>query len=567
MLAIGSRPRAFLTAFVACLIGLGGAAYIVPAWSQDDGAVPAAPVTAPPTEAIAPVEIPHPAGDAVVADGAPHNANTSAPDGVPSETSALPAAESAAEEPAPDAQLKTDEPTDLWDRIRRGFGMPNLEGPLVERNERFYASKPEHVRRVTERASRYLFHIVEEIERRGMPTEIALLPFIESAFNPQALSPAKASGMWQFIPDTGKRYGLKQNMFTDERRDVLESTRAALDYLSSLYSMFGDWQLAFAAYNWGEGAVQRAIERNRRAGKPTDYESLRMPEETRLYVPRLQAVKNIIADPAAFNLALPPVENEEYFTTISPPGDIDVHLAARLAGISIDEFRALNPSFKKPVIVSATMPQLVVPKDRAEQFLANLDFSSGSLSSFTAHTVQSRDSLDSIAKQYNTTAAELRDLNGIPNGARPRAGATLLVPRPPGMAGDIPSAIAENAQLDYELDRIVQRRAIKVRAGDTMAAVAKRHRVSVGQLGQWNGLANSARLQTGQTLFIEQLVVRKSAGKSGGSKSETASAKKGAKKAAPSGAQKSSRKVADKAKAPASSKKTSRGKDAPRPRR
>ena len=439
--------------------------------------------------------------------------------------------------------------------------MPNLEGPLVERNERFYASKPEHVRRVTERASRYLYHIVEEIERRGMPTEIALLPFIESAFNPQALSPAKASGMWQFIPDTGRRYGLKQNMFTDERRDVLESTRAALDYLGSLYSMFGDWHLAFAAYNWGEGAVQRAIERNRRAGKPTDYASLRMPDETRSYVPRLQAVKNIIADPAAFNLDLPPVENEEYFTTVSPPGDIDVHRAAQLAGMSIDEFRALNPSFKKPVIVSATMPQLVVPKDRAEQFLANLDFSSGSLSSFTAHTVQARDSLDSIAKQYHTSVAELRDLNGIPNGARPKAGATLLVPRPAGMAGDIPSEIAENARLDYELDRVVQRRAIKVRAGDTLASVAKRHRVSIGQLGQWNGLSSSTRLQAGQTLFIEQVVAKKSGNASGTSAGSQKAAKKN------TTAKRGARPPADKARPSAAPTKPSRGKSAPRPRR
>lgn len=502
----------------------------------DDGVAPAAPVV--PITPVAPIA---PAAPPLIND--------------------LPAHDGPTLEAAAEAQLKVDEPTDLWDRIRRGFSMPNLEGPLVERNERFYASKPEHVRRVTERASRYLYHIVEEIERRGMPTEIALLPFIESAFNPQALSPAKASGMWQFIPDTGRRYGLKQNMFTDERRDVLESTRAALDYLGSLYSMFGDWHLAFAAYNWGEGAVQRAIERNRRAGKPTDYASLRMPDETRSYVPRLQAVKNIIADPAAFNLDLPPVENEEYFTTVSPPGDIDVHRAAQLAGMSIDEFRALNPSFKKPVIVSATMPQLVVPKDRAEQFLANLDFSSGSLSSFTAHTVQARDSLDSIAKQYHTSVAELRDLNGIPNGARPKAGATLLVPRPAGMAGDIPSEIAENARLDYELDRVVQRRAIKVRAGDTLASVAKRHRVSIGQLGQWNGLSSSTRLQAGQTLFIEQVVAKKSGNASGTSAGSQKAAKKN------TTAKRGARPPADKARPSAAPTKPSRGKSAPRPRR
>ncbi len=401
-----------------------------------------------------------------------------------------------------------DEPKDLWERIRRGFRIPELSGPLVERTEKYYASKPDYVGRMTERASRYLYHIVEEIERRNMPTEIALLPFIESAFNPQAMSKAKASGMWQFIPGTGKVYGLKQNMFLDERRDVLESTRAALDYLSRLHDMFGDWHLALAAYNWGEGAVQRAIAKNQKKGKPTDYESLKMPGETRLYVPKLQAVKNIIANPSQFNLALPPVENEEYFTTITKNRDIDVETAARFAGMSVEEFRALNPSFNKPVIVGATMPQLVLPKDRAEQFLANLDFTQGSLSSYTTYRVESKDTMESIAERFRTTPTELRDLNGIPTGARLRSGATVLVPKLPGIEGDIPADVVENAALLYEPTRTVKRVAVKVRKGESMAGLAKRQRVSVAQIAQWNGFNKTARLQAGQTVFIERVVAQ-----------------------------------------------------------
>jgi membrane-bound lytic murein transglycosylase D len=213
------------------------------------------------------------------------------------------------------ADVLASKPLNLWERIRAGFAMPDLKNELVSDKERFYATRPDYVQRMTSRAGRYLYFILNEVEARGMPTEVALLPFIESAFNPQALSTAKASGMWQFIPGTGKHFGLKQTMFQDERRDVIESTRAALDYLSKLYSMFGDWHLALAAYNWGEGSVSRAIARNQRLGSATDYENLRMPSETQHYVPKLQAIKNIIAAPDMFGIKLPELDNEQYFTT------------------------------------------------------------------------------------------------------------------------------------------------------------------------------------------------------------------------------------------------------------
>src|SRR4051812_10446267 len=196
-------------------------------------------------------------------------------------------------------------PTDLWDRIRRGFAMPDLDTDLVRDREQWYATRPDYMQRMTERSSKYLFHIVEELERRNMPTELALLPYIESAFNPQAVSTAKAAGMWQFMPATGSDFALKQNIFRDDRRDVLASTRAALDYLQRLYGMFGDWHLALAAYNWGEGSVGRAVARNQRAGLPAGYPDLNMPGETRMYVPKLQAVKNIVANPDNFRTDLP----------------------------------------------------------------------------------------------------------------------------------------------------------------------------------------------------------------------------------------------------------------------
>ncbi|HEY8359151.1 MAG TPA: transglycosylase SLT domain-containing protein, partial [Ramlibacter sp.] len=222
-------------------------------------------------------------------------------------------------------------PPDLWHRIRRGFALPNLDQDLVRKHEQWYSTRPEYMQRMTDRSRKYLFHVVEELERRNMPTELALLPFIESAFNPQAVSSARAAGMWQFMPATGKDFDLKQNVFRDDRRDVLASTRAALDYLQKLHGMFGDWHLALAAYNWGEGSVGRAIKANQRAGLGTSYTELNMPDETRNYVPKLQAVKNIIANPEQFRAELPLIENHPYFQSVTLERDMDVELAAKLA--------------------------------------------------------------------------------------------------------------------------------------------------------------------------------------------------------------------------------------------
>lgn len=382
----------------------------------------------------------------------------------------------------------TSQDADLWGRIRRGFQMPDLQSDLVDMNAQWYAERPDYVARMTERSQKYLYHIVEELEARHMPTELALLPFIESAYNPQALSVAKAAGMWQFVPGTGKTYNLKQNMWQDERRDVLASTSAALDYLSRLHDMFGDWYLALAAYNWGEGNVQRAIARNQAAGLPTDYQSLRMPNETRNYVPKLQAVKNIVMNPQQYGLSLPPIPNHPYFVTVTTSHDIDVDVAAKLANMDTDEFRSLNPSFKKPVILGATQPQILLPFDNASAFEHNLKTYSGQLSSWTVYTTDARTTPAAIAQKIGVDADTLMSVNKIPAGMRLKPGSTLVVPRTDSDDDeDISADVAESAVLAMEPDVPDTRKMlIRVRRKQSIEAVASRYGVSVGQLKAWN---------------------------------------------------------------------------------
>jgi membrane-bound lytic murein transglycosylase D len=264
-------------------------------------------------------------------------------------------------------------PGDLWARIRNGFAMRDLNSPLVARHEKWYASRPDYVARMTDRARRYLHYITTEVERRGMPSEIALLPMIESAFNPGAYSTARASGIWQFIPSTGKNFGMEQNWWYDGRRDIVSATNGALDYLQKLHDMFGDWELALAAYNWGEGAVQRAQARNRKRGLPVNYTSLKMPKETRSYVPKLLAVKNIVANPASFGLVLGDIPDEPYFAAVATSKHMDVKLAAQLADISMEEFKALNPAHNRPVILQDSSDLILLPTDAVETFSANLE--------------------------------------------------------------------------------------------------------------------------------------------------------------------------------------------------
>jgi membrane-bound lytic murein transglycosylase D len=399
------------------------------------------------------------------------------------------------------------EEVDIWARIRKGFAIPDLDNALVGNQVAWYVARPDYIQRTTNRASRYLFHVVSELEKRNMPTELALLPFIESAFNPQALSSAKAAGMWQFIPSTGQDYNLKQSVFKDERRDVLASTDAALTYLQKLYGMFGDWQLALAAYNWGEGNVQRVVNRAKAAGQPTDYNSLsaHMPAETRNYVPKLQAVKNIIATPDQYNIALPKVDNQPYFVTIGKTRDIDIKVAAQLAELSVDEFKALNPQFTKPVITGSSNTQILLPQSNAEKFKANLAKWGQALSSWTAHKVTAaREKIETIAARFGTTPQVIREVNHIPPRTHLKAGSTILVPKTEAEEEkDIAPELADNARLLVEPDAPPTRHiAVKVGKRDSLASIAKRHGVSVAQIKTWNHL-HQDKVAAGQTLQLE----------------------------------------------------------------
>ncbi len=394
-------------------------------------------------------------------------------------------------------------PSDLWDRIRRGFTMPDLTVDLVRQQEKMYTVRPEYLERMVERSRKYLFHIVEELELRNMPTELALLPFVESAFNPQAVSIAKAAGMWQFMPATGRYFDLKQNVFRDDRRDVMASTRAALDYLQRLHGMFGDWHLALASYNWGEGSVGRAIARNQRAGLGTRYQDLRMPDETRYYVPRLQALKNIVASPSSFNVELPLIPNHPYFQDVEIKRDIDVALAARLADVKLEDFKALNPSANRPVILAAGTGKILLPWDNAEVFKRNLQAQSeGRLASWTAWSVPSTMSVSEAARRSGMPESELRSVNNIPPRMLIKAGSTLVIPRAPHVQTDVSDHLADNGSLALAPEAVLRKTTVKARQGDTVALIARRHKVSVESLAEWNKVGVNAGFKAGQSVVL-----------------------------------------------------------------
>jgi membrane-bound lytic murein transglycosylase D len=410
---------------------------------------------------------------------------------------------------------------DLWERIRRGFVMHELNMPAVQTQEQFYAQKQDYIKRFVARGSRYLYHIVEELERRNLPTEIALLPIIESAFNPQAASTAKASGMWQFIPSTGTHFGLKQDWHADHRRDVMLSTKAALDYLQKLHGMFNSWELAFAAYNCGEGCVGRAIKANQARGLPTDFASLNLPNETRAYVPKLIAVKNIVLSPASYGVELTTVDNKPYFSKVPAPAKIDVKLAAKLAEMPVDEFSALNPAFNRPVAASGT-GYFLVPTENAELFSTNLRLYqslNGPMVSWQTVAARKGDSVDVVARRYGMTGSYLRATGGpfAERKGKFLKPATFMVP----MAGQAKAMTAmfdkkvalKNAQGGVELnapmvvpatvvtDAPKARTTYRVAKGDTLHSISLRTGASVQALRELNNL-KSNNVKVGQQLTL-----------------------------------------------------------------
>jgi len=331
-------------------------------------------------------------------------------------------------EPGTDAEEFTggEAYTDLWERVRAGFAIPLIKNPRVARYEARYLKNPRHLRRVIERSRPYLYFIVGELEKRGMPTEIALLPIIESAYNPHAVSPKRAAGLWQFMPATGRQYGLHQDPWYDGRCDVVAATRAALDYLQFLHDMFDDWELALAAYNWGEGAVLRARAHNAARNRPIRYRSLKMPNETRNYLPQLQAVKNLIASTALLELAALP--NEPYFAETRAPEAIDVVTLARLADMPVDQFRSLNPGYRGPVIIQTATRNILLPVDRMDLFQANLDRNVVPLHTWQVYTPRRGDTLKKIARKFAISVRELRKVNSLSSAQHIRARQAILVP-------------------------------------------------------------------------------------------------------------------------------------------
>ncbi|HEX7053534.1 MAG TPA: transglycosylase SLT domain-containing protein [Burkholderiales bacterium] len=390
---------------------------------------------------------------------------------------------------------------DVWERIRKGFAMPDLKNRYVERQTRYYLSHPDYLQRVFERSRLYLYHIVREIERRGLPTELALLPMVESAFNPMAYSRAHATGLWQFIPGTGRRFELDQNWWYDERRDIVASTSAALDYLTKLHEMYGDWHLALASYNWGENAVARAIARNKRLKKPTDYSHLRMPRETRYYVPKLQALKNIIRDPERYHVKLEPIPNEPYFVTLVETPDMDLMLAAELAEMPIEEFVALNPGFKRPFMRSSAERRLVLPAEKVQVFYDNLEKYNGeSLVSWKVYHPKRGETFGKLAKKFGVTINELKKVNGVSRRSW-RVPKVLVVPTRAEAREAVKLPVMYRPPIPV---RGTLGLVHKVRRGDTLWSIARRYHVSVADLKRWNRVGKVLRI--GQRIYVRKRV-------------------------------------------------------------
>lgn len=408
---------------------------------------------------------------------------------------------------APSTQA-TDMTPDLWARIRARFSMPGRDHDRVQFSKEWYAKRQDYLDRTIARATPYLHYIVEEVERRNMPSELALLPFVESAFQPLSNSHASAAGIWQFIPSTARHYGLKLNWWYDGRRDIQASTTAALDYLQKLGDQFdGDWQLALAAYNAGEGTVQRAVDRNRAVGKPIDYWSLKLPKETRAYVPWLLAISEIVADPSKYNVTLTSIPDVPYLATITADSQIDLALAAELAELPLEEVHKLNPGYNRWVTDPDGPHHLLLPVEKVDAFkekLAALPMEKRVR--WTRHEVKKGESLGKIATRYGTTTALLREINKL-RGNIAKARTNLLIPVHAQDLGHYVLRIAELPQINQapQQDRLKRRGKGSthiVKRGDTLQKVARRYNISTQQLAALNKIAPTKKLLVGQRLIV-----------------------------------------------------------------
>jgi membrane-bound lytic murein transglycosylase D len=393
---------------------------------------------------------------------------------------------------------------DLFDRLRAGFALDEVQEPAIDQQLAWFEHNPDYLERVFQRGQRYLYHVVTEVEARGMPLEFALLPVVESAYEPFAYSSSRAAGMWQFIPGTGSRFGLKQNWWYDGRRDVIESTRASLDYLQALHDQFnGDWLLAIAAYNVGENSVQRQLDYNRAHGKPTDFWHLKLPAETRAYVPKLLALKRLMAEPERYGLEFAVIPNEPYFAVIDTNSQIDLNVAAQLANTSYDELVALNPGYNRWATDPEGPHRMLVPIDSADGFEAALQtLAPDDRVRFAVHEVTRRETLATIAKQYGVSVTVIAKINDL-KGGKVSAGESLKIPE---ISGQLPDKVLLAAsRVDRpQSDRGRRQRQLvyRVRAGETLSSIARRQGIPVSTLAQLNNLGAGDALVKGQRLVI-----------------------------------------------------------------
>ena len=392
---------------------------------------------------------------------------------------------------------------DTWVRIRQGISLPHPLPPRVMREIAWYAKNQEYIHRITQRARPYMPYIARQVEERDLPIEFALLPVVESAFRVSAYSRARALGLWQFIPSTGRLYGLKQNWWYDGRRDVVASTRAALDYLSKLLVDFdGDRLLAVAAYNWGEGNVRRAMRRNRARGKPTDVWSLRLPGETRAHVSRLLAFAAIVEDPERHGVVLDPILDRVPFEAVPLDSQIELVVAANLAGITLDEVKQFNPGFKRAATDPNGPHRLYLPAHAVQQFRANLAKVPVEKRRvhWARHVVARGDTLGALAVRYRTTVAALKNINRL-GSDRIIAGRHLMIPTSAGAPGA--SQAGDATRIDHTAARPDTGTSIhRVRSGDSLWRIARKHGVNMRQLAMWNGLSLQAVLRPGQRLTV-----------------------------------------------------------------
>ncbi len=394
----------------------------------------------------------------------------------------------------------------LWDRLRAGYRLQPVSNERVQMHLDWYARNPGYMKRVSKRATRYLHYIVSELEQRQLPLELALLPIVESAFDPFAYSHGRASGMWQFIPATGRQYGLVQNWWYDGRRDVEASTRAAMDFLTDLHRRFdGDWLLALAAYNTGEGNVRKAIRRNQRRGKATDFWALKLPRETRAYVPQLLALATLVGDPEKYQLQLAEIPDTPYFTRVAVNSQIDLAQAAELAGIDIDELYLLNPGYNRWATDPKGSHHLLLPVARAADFSARLqDLPQDQRIGWERYIVKSGDSLLIVARHFNTSVDSLKKVNNL-KGNTIRIGQPLLIPVATQPAKHYAFSAEQRQRRKQARSRGGEgtaRVSYRVRPGDSFWKIARAHNIEVKDIARWNGMSPRDLLHPGQELVL-----------------------------------------------------------------